>query len=248
MKALKLCIATILLFLSGWCSAEELAAPNTLFRGYSHEVKLPVEAVEHPATATSSAIESVKIAPNVPQPISVKEKPSPSAEEQIDWNSHQAADALIPICGLPITLDYYLNCFVDNLHIEKLVLVAKNSEGECGIEKVGLLFDYFGRIDLLGARRLIVPLVSGLADTINANKNLCKYFATFPITVDQIVIRIRVRPPHCGFVYPVLGNVVLITAIDSTVSYGTLNSFNYEIDNLRTETYLQAQNFVFAGD
>jgi hypothetical protein len=106
-----------------------------------------------------------------------------------------------------------------------------------GIVQIGLMFDYFGEVDIAAARRLITSVVDSLVDRINKDKKMAPYFLCYPISINQISVRIRIRRDECGFYYPPLGNVAYISAIDGMIYYGTLNSYTYEIDNLRTEPY-----------
>lgn len=149
------------------------------------------------------------------------------------------SEMLTSPCSIPIELDYVLDCFLEEQTHKELIPVIKNAEGECGIERVSFLFDYFGTLNISSARRLILDTTKTLLDKLNAkDKVLNPFFAAcFPLTADNIVIRIRVRTNECGFIYPKLDNIAYVTLIDGFISYGTLNSFTYEIDNLRIETY-----------
>ncbi len=229
------------------------ASGNSLTRTYVEAVPAAAEvpAVENPVQAPlepekpAAALASVKKAPiaaEIKMPSINYRPPVMTANETPPDNLHldEVMDALTPICGLPAAIERVLNCFVMQLQNEKLVLVAKNSDGECGIDRVSLFFDLYDTVDIPAARRLIVPIVSGLLQDFNGQEKLRGYFNTFPLTYEQVVIQIRVRSKRCGFVYPVLGNITFIAAMDGTVTYGTLNSFTYEVDSLRTETYRQA--------
>lgn len=154
-----------------------------------------------------------------------------------------AADVLTAPCSIPPELDYFLNCFLEAQRSKGLIPVTKNAEGECEIEKISLLFDYFGVLDIPSARRLIVDVVISLLQKLNTQEKLYKYFACPPLTVDNLDIRIRIRTDHCGFVYPKLGNIAYVTAIDGIISYSTLNSYTYEINNLRMEPFSKALQF-----
>lgn len=148
-------------------------------------------------------------------------------------------------CGIPSEVEYFLNRFGEEQEQKNksLVLVAKNVEGECGIEKIGLLFDYYDTFDLSKARHLVVSIVEDLLREVNSQEKLRPFFAECSLTINDVVVRIR-HQKGCEFVFPALGNIVYITAIDGLILYGTLNSYTLEIDNLRTEPYSQALKMV----
>jgi hypothetical protein len=143
---------------------------------------------------------------------------------------------------MPDKLEYALNCFVNGLNIPNLKFVDKNAYGDCGIEKVDLLFDLYDDVAIPRARELILQIVNALLGEINLNEKLKCYFKSLPLKVDQLVIRIRVEPTRCGFTYPQMGNIAYISAIDGLITYSTRNSFTYELDNLHLESYSQAMH------
>lgn len=235
MKIRVLSFAIVVLSMHGWLVAVDIVTENSLSREYS---TTPIPVGQETKNPVSNAIPVVT-------DFKAEATPLTNAEQMGDWNSHMVTDALMPVGGMPPALNYFLNCYASGLAFENLVLVAKDSEeGECGLELVGLIFDYFDDLNLPEARSLIVHLMVGLIKGINGKEKLTALFNRSSITEDQVSVRIRVRPKHCGFIYPVLGNIAYISAMDGVINYGTMNSFTYEIESLRVEPYKQALNFV----
>lgn len=153
------------------------------------------------------------------------------------------AEALYEPCSLPDQVNYFVNCFAERQKANKLILVTKDGENDdcdCCLERVALMFDYYDTVDLNTARSLILGLVTSFLQEINKQEKLKKFFCVFPLNLDEISIQIRLRNEHCGFIYPSLGNIASISIIDGVITYGTLNSYTYEVDTLRRETYNQA--------
>lgn len=157
------------------------------------------------------------------------------------WAGNLAAQSLSPSCGcgLPEKLNYYLDCFAEEeQHKEGLELVAKNGEwGECGLERILLLFDYYGILDIEHGRRLMLAVVDDFLKAINEAKGVGACFVNFPLTTKDIEVRIRTRQRDCGFVYPYLGNVAFILFSDDILTYGTMNSYSYTLETLSREPY-----------
>lgn len=231
---IKLLLSFVFVLVQATCWAVDGTMPS-LSRGYL----APVEPALVVPLPQAEAVHPASVTPSVPT--------LTDSEQAGDWNTHFVTDALQPVCGMPAQLNYALDCFVIGLNIDHLVLVAKNVTGDCGIEQIELLFDYFETLDIPRARELIVPLVTGFLESINARVKLKPFFECFPITEDQVSIRIRVRPKRCGFIYPVPGNIAAVTAGDGMVRYDTINSFTYGIDTLRIERLKQAQDLVFGS-
>jgi hypothetical protein len=144
--------------------------------------------------------------------------------------------------ALPNVVDYVLNCFAQEQNSTGLVLVEKISDyDECQqISKLGFLFDFYKLMSLSDARHQIVGLVNDLLLRINSNVKLKKYLAVSPFTAKDVVIRLRLRNKDCGFLYPPLGNIAYVSAIDGVIIYDTVNSFTYDLDTLRTESFADA--------
>lgn len=154
-----------------------------------------------------------------------------------------SAEALYAPCSLPDQVNYFVNCFADEqLKSNQLTLVTKNGEwGECcKLEKIALMFDYFDTLDLMTARKMILGITTRFLQEINKQDKLKCFFENFPLSLDNISIQIRMRNEHCGFVYPVLGNIASISIDSGFITYGTMNSYTYKIDTLRRESYDQA--------
>jgi len=148
---------------------------------------------------------------------------------------------------LPGKLNYYLNCYAESLKERHLTLVSRNSEGcdNC-ITKISLTFDLFDTPNFDGAREVIVDLVGDLLKGVNARPDeLKRYFAVFPLTIQNVDVRVRIRQNTQGcFIYPVLGNIAIISAADGIIVYDTMNSFTFQLDMLRRETFENALKWV----
>jgi len=141
--------------------------------------------------------------------------------------------------GIPYEVNCFLNRFAEEQKTaNKLILVTKDVNGRCGIENIALIFDYHGSLDFPAARQLIVSILTSLLQEVNNQPKLRCCFVTFPLTIENLSVRIRVRS-ECLF-YPFLGNIASIIAADGLIYYGTLNSYTYEVDTLRFESYVQA--------
>lgn len=153
---------------------------------------------------------------------------------------------------IPDQVNCFINAFAERQkQTHNLILATK--EGEtccyfidccfqntgCCLEKIALMFDYFGVVDLPQARQLTLGLVTSFLQEINVQEKLKCFFCTFPLGLDQISIHIRMRN-DCEFKYPYLGNIASISMIDGMITYGTINSYTYQVDVLRRETYDQA--------
>jgi len=137
------------------------------------------------------------------------------------------------------TIEYILNCYADNQEsINQLIPVSKIIETDCKIEKLGMLFDYYGSLNIPKARRLIIQAVTELLQTVNSSNKLTPYLAHCgALTPDDIIIRIRWRSSACGFFYPPLGNVAFVSAMEDKIVYDTLNSYTFTLNNLMTESF-----------
>ncbi len=152
---------------------------------------------------------------------------------------------LTPLLGLPTAIDHYIDCFAieQSKFNPRLKLVAKNAEAQCGgkVTKLALLFELDDKVDIPYARKMITYLVGTFIDGMNAHpEKFQACFTTFPLTLEDVVLRIRVQPNPGYFVYPSLDNIASITSMDGVIIYGTLNSYTYAMDSLRTESYAQA--------
>jgi len=166
--------------------------------------------------------------------------------EMADSYSNQIETSYEISCfHLPRAVEQFLDCYFDNTNNPQIKLVSKSgkeSEKEKGrTSSLTLEFEATWSMDIPSARKFIVQLTGRFVDAINKQRKLRCHFATFPITLKQISMRIRfVQPSQCGFVYPVMGNIAYVSFIDETIYYGTLNSVTYDIDVLRIEPYEQA--------
>lgn len=164
------------------------------------------------------------------------------------------AECLYAPCCLPDQVNYFLNSFAEKQkQASGLVLVTKNGESErdccfdfccdfyyeCKLDKIALIFDYFGEINLATARHLILNTVTSFLHEINQQEKVKPFFCKFPLSMDQISIQIRIRNESCRF-YPYLGNISMITIDDGSIIYGTINSYTNQVDVLRRETYEEA--------
>lgn len=143
---------------------------------------------------------------------------------------------------LPDAIDCILNRFGDAQKGKNLVFVSKNyemDEEDCHIEKIDFLFDLYETVDIPRARILITSLVNSLLQTVMSSEKLKPYLACH-FNADNIIMRIRIRTKECGFIYPVLGNIAYISAMDGRIFYDTLNSYTYQMDNLSMETFQEA--------
>lgn len=170
----------------------------------------------------------------------LKSKIFPFIALMLSLRSLLSGEALYEPCSLPDRVNYFINCFAERQKANKLTLVTKDGIGDCGLEKVALMFDYYGVLDLPTARRLILGVVTSFLQEINQEEKLRCFFPVFPLNLDEVSIQIRLRNDDCGFVYPYLGNIASISIIDGVITYGTINSYSYEVEALRRETYHQA--------
>lgn len=152
------------------------------------------------------------------------------------------ADNLTRRNGLPNVIDYVLNCFADEQKAKELVMVEKISDFDESqqISKLGFLFDIYKPLSMPQARQLVTGLATDLLQRVNSAEKLKEYLATTPFTVNDVVIRLRMRNKDCGFIYPALGNIAYVSVIDGTIIYDTVNSFTYDLDTLRTESFAEA--------
>lgn len=141
---------------------------------------------------------------------------------------------------LPDIIEYVLNCFAEQQKSKKLILVSKIVELDSKIQKLGFLFDLYDNLTLSQARQLITGVVSSFLTTINTSEKLKTYLGNTPFTEKEVSIRVRMRSKQCGFIYPELGNIAYVSAMEGNIFYDTLNSITYDIDNLRIETYKKA--------
>lgn len=151
--------------------------------------------------------------------------------------------------ALPNVIEYFLNCFAEEQQkTHGLVLVEKITDfDECEhISKLGFLFDRYQVISLSEARTLVANMVSEFLQQINSNVKLKKYFSNVPFSEKNFVVRLRMRTKDCGFIYPILGNIAYVSAIDGSIIYDTINSFTYDLDTLRTESYADALKIISA--
>lgn len=151
--------------------------------------------------------------------------------------------------GLPSGVEYVMNCFAEKVKAGKeLVLVEKIWDfDKCGkLNRLGYLFDYYGDVDFMSARMMVTGLVNDMLESIHTNAKVVSYLAVVPFTEKEIVIRLRMRKRECGFIYPVLGNIAYVSVIDGNVIYDTINSYTYDLDTLRTETFAEAMRIIEA--
>lgn len=143
--------------------------------------------------------------------------------------------------NLPNLVDYALNCFASEQKSQNLNLVNKifDVDDWGNITRLGYLFDlYDTTLDIPRARNMITGIVTSFVDRISQNEKLKPYLHCF--TEKNVVVRIRLRNDQCGFIYPKLGNVAYVSAIDGIVVYDTLNSYTYDLDTLQVENYTSA--------
>lgn len=143
--------------------------------------------------------------------------------------------------ALPDAVEYALNCFAEEQTAKNLILVSKISDVDhcCRIQKLGFLFDLYDNVNILTARSLVTGLMASFLETIHRNEKLTYYLAD-PFTEKNVVIRIRARNARCGFIYPRLGNIAFISAVDGIIIYDTINSYTYDLDTWRMESYADA--------
>lgn len=148
--------------------------------------------------------------------------------------------------ALPNVVNYVLNCYAEAQKNSNLVLVEKISDYDeyDQISKLGFMFDLYKPLTLPEARQLVVRLVSNLVQHINSQNKLKKYLANYPFTEKDVVIRLRLRNKDCGFIYPFIGNIAYVSALDGDIIYDTVNSFTYDLDTLRTESYSNAIKII----
>ncbi|MBA3815144.1 MAG: hypothetical protein H0X29_01215 [Parachlamydiaceae bacterium] len=143
--------------------------------------------------------------------------------------------------AIPDVVQYVLNCFAEEQESKELVLVEKISGYDEGqISKLGFLFDLYKPLTMGEARGLAIGLTNNLLEKVNNNEKLKNYLSNSPFTVNNVVMRIRLRQKDCGFIYPALGNIAYVSVIDGKIIYDTINSFTYDLDNLRTESFADA--------
>lgn len=143
--------------------------------------------------------------------------------------------------ALPDAVDYALNCFAEAQKDRKLVLAAKivDVDSCTRIQKLGFLFDLYDEVDIVSGRKLITGLVATFLDAITRNEKLVPYLAC-NFAEKNIVMRVRLRDARCGYVYPRLGNIAFISFVDGMVVYDTINSYTYDLDTWRMESYEDA--------
>jgi hypothetical protein len=158
--------------------------------------------------------------------------------EEAHKSAHEAEDKPFPN-ELRRTIEYILNCYGDNQeNTNQLIPVNKIIEIDCKIEKLGMLFDYYGSLTIPKARRLIIQAVTELLQTVNSSNKLTPYLANCgALTPDNIIVRIRWRSSTCGFFYPPLGNIAFVSAMENKIVYDTLNSYSFTLNNLMTESF-----------
>lgn len=144
--------------------------------------------------------------------------------------------------ALPDIIEYVLNCFAEEQKTKGLVLVEKIIDfDECRqISKLGFLFDFFRPLSMPASRQIITSLVNDLVLHVNKQEKLKNYLSHKPFTVNDVVVRLRLRNKDCGFIYPMLGNIAYVSVIDGEIIYDTINSFTYDLDTLRTESFADA--------
>lgn len=147
---------------------------------------------------------------------------------------------------VPDVLNYVMNCFAEEQNGKNLVMAEKMRNYDAGgkINRVGYIFDLYEPVTIDAARLLVVDLVNDLVETVNRNEKLKPYLSVSPFTEKEAIIRLRIRTRQCGFVYPVLGNIAYVSVIDGAVIYDTINSYTYDLDMLRTESFEQALKIV----
>lgn len=137
-----------------------------------------------------------------------------------------------------------LSHFVEGVKVEKNVIPLSKtfSSAENGkVERIHLNFDSYSHPDLPGARSLILSIVNGLLTNINSNERIRPLFITHPFPIENVEVRIKFVSKNDDFTYPKLGNIAYVSIVDGIISYETLNSYNYQIEHLRSEDYPQAQ-------
>lgn len=161
------------------------------------------------------------------QPVSAQDLSEPVLPEELVFPGE-----------LTRTLEYILNCYGTNQEKNhRLIPVSKIFEINSKIEKLGMLFDYYGSLDISKARALAIQAVTELLQIANSSNKLVPYLANCGLTPDDIIIRIRWRSPTCGFFYPPLGNIAFVSAMENKIIYDTLNSYTFTLNNLMTETF-----------
>lgn len=147
---------------------------------------------------------------------------------------------------LPNVIDYVMNCFAEEQSAKNLVPVEKITDFDqfLSIRKLGFVFDYYETLNILSARALITGLAKDLVQKINSSPKLRSYLAVIPFTEKEVVLRLRLRKKNCGFVYPELGNIAYVSVIDGMIIYDTKNSFTYDLDTLRTESFAEALSIL----
>lgn len=142
---------------------------------------------------------------------------------------------------VPNVLEYVMNCFAEEQKAKHLVMVEKFVEyDDCRqINRVGFLFDLYDTISMDASRVLVTGLVNDLFKSVTGNPKLKPYLVS-PFTEKEVIIRLRMRTKQCGFIYPVLGNIAYVSVIDGIVIYDTINSYTYDLDTLRTESFQEA--------
>ena len=149
-------------------------------------------------------------------------------------------------CYLPGSLVYAINCFKNHTTNQDLELISVNTKEDCDdtIYELNLVFDLAKTVDENQARKLVLNLLANLLNSFNNNQKLRPLFSISPLTANEVTIQIRIRPSDCGADYPIMGNIASVTVADGKVIYGTLNSYTYQIDILRTETLKKAQQLL----
>jgi len=149
-------------------------------------------------------------------------------------------------CHLPGSLVYAINCFAETQVENHLELVRVTAPSECGctIDELDLYFNMLDTLDEKASRQFAVTIVNDLLVELNKNEKISSLFTTFPLTLNEVMIQIQMKDLNCEYIYPRLGNIASITIEDQRIIYGTMNSYTYQIDTLRTETIVQAEQLI----
>lgn len=147
--------------------------------------------------------------------------------------------------NLPLLTERFMDCFTQKVDEEKdLIATAKVADIDpCTnkINKFRLEFDMFAHPSMPEARLLIMSVLDGFLNAINADRKLYPHLAKFPFTPNEVDIRIEFRSTECDKFYPFPGNIAYVMAYDGRIVYNTLNSYNYFIERYSVESYDEAR-------
>jgi len=101
------------------------------------------------------------------------------------------------------------------------------------IEKLGLSFLHYGKLDDDHARSLLIKVGYVFIDEVNGDENIRPYLANFPFNLKNIEVRI--------FIKDELGrdlnddNIQIVTLVDGVIEYNSYSSKDKKIELVKSE-------------